>query len=407
VGKYFALTSDFKVILEKTTIGGQQLFKLLKGGDCFNPSSIGQKDILLACGTICRIEDEIKVDGLWDVEIIDCSGKIVCPGFLDQHVHITGGGGEQGPSSRIPELMLSDIALAGVTTAVGVLGVDGITRNIASLLSKARALESEGITTYIYTGSYGVPTATLTGKPVSDLALIDKVIGIGEVAIADYRSSYPTTQLLKELSSEAVIGGMLGAKAGVVHIHVGDGKAGISQLFELVEEYDFPINMFVPTHLNRNKELFEQAIKFARIGGYIDLTAGEKTGKGFSVPDALNILVNSGINMEKVTVSSDGNGSIPESGNGMGVGKVKQLFDDIRNSVINKGIAFDTVLKTVTSNVAKVLKVYPRKGALSLGSDADILILNKNNLTLHTVIAKGEILVSNGKAVKKGKYEER
>jgi beta-aspartyl-dipeptidase (metallo-type) len=387
-------------------MGGQQLFKLLKGGKCFNPLNMGQKDILLVCGAICKIEDEINVDALWDVEVINCAGKIVCPGFLDQHVHITGGGGEQGPASRIPELMLSDLVLAGITTVVGVLGVDGITRNIAGLLSKARALESEGVTTYIYTGSYGVPTATLTGKPVSDLALIDKVIGIGEVAIADYRSSYPPTQLLKELSSEAVTGGMLGAKAGIVHIHVGDGKAGISQLLELIEECDFPINMFVPTHLNRNKVLFGQAKRFARMGGYIDLTAGEKTGKGFSVPDALKTLLDDGINMDNVTVSSDGNGSMPDEGNGAGVGKVKQLFDDIRSSIVDKGIGLDIALKTVTSNVAKVLKIYPVKGSLSIGSDADILVLNEDDLTLHAVIAKGEKLVDNGKVMKKGKYEE-
>jgi len=107
------------------------VFKLLKNGHCFTPGDAGKKDILVAYGTICRMEDWIGEDNLWDVEVFDCSGKIVCPGLIDQHVHIVGGGGEEGPVSRIPEIMLGDIISAGVTTLVGVLGVDDITKKPA------------------------------------------------------------------------------------------------------------------------------------------------------------------------------------------------------------------------------------------------------------------------------------
>jgi len=381
-----------------------KLFKLLKGGKCFLPENAGKKDILIVYDRICRIEENIPENSVWEVEIIDCSGKIICPGFIDQHVHITGGGGEQGPASRIPEVMLSDLTTAGVTTAVGVLGIDGITRSVSSLLAKACSLQAEGITTYIYTGSYGVPTATLMGKPISDITLIDKVIGIGEIAIADYRSSYPTTQLLRELATEAMVGGMLGGKAGVVHMHVGDGKDGLSPLLKLLDESDFPISMFVPTHLNRNRTLFSQAIEFARKGGNVDLTAGQQTGKGYSVPDAVGMLLGSGINADKVTVSSDGNGSIPEKDGE--IGKVRQFFDDIRNWILYKGIGVDVALKLVTSNVAKILKLYPKKGVLSVGSDADVLVLNENDFTIDKVLVMGEIFVDGGKAVRRGKYEK-
>lgn len=382
------------------------MFRLLKGGQCYNPANIGKKDVLVAYDKIYRIGDDIPENLFPDIEVIDCRNKIICPGFIDQHLHITGGGGEQGPLSRIPEIMLGDIISAGVTTLVGVLGVDGVTRNITGLLAKARALQAEGITTYIYTGSYGVPTATLMGKPITDISLIDKVIGIGEIAIADYRSSYPSDQLLKELASEAMVGGMLGDKAGVMHIHVGDGKEGLSTLFKLIGGCDFPIKMFVPTHLNRNRMVFVQAMEFARRGGYIDFTAGEKTGKGYSVPDALQVLLDSGISIDNVTVSSDGNGSIQgNNGSDGGVGKVKQLFDDIKSCVLNKGISLDLALRPVTVNVAKVLKLYPRKGTLAAGSDADILVLNEGDLNISTMLIGGEVFINNGKVVRKGKYE--
>ena len=383
------------------------MFKLLKGGHCFSPEDIGIKDILIVGNKIYKMEDDIPQEGILDLEVIDCNGKIICPGFIDQHVHITGGGGEEGPDSRIPEIMLGEILNAGVTTLVGVLGMDGITRNISGLLTKARALDFEGITTFIYTGSYGVPTATLTGKAISDIALIDKVIGIGEIAIADYRSSHPSGQMLKELASEARVGGLLGGKAGVLHIHVGDGKEGLTPLFELVEKSDFPIGMFVPTHLNRNKTLFEQALEYGRLGGYMDLTAGETSERGYSVPDAMEIILKSGINSDLVSISSDGNGSMPvNSQNPSGIGLVNQLFVDIRKCIFDKKIGVETILKAVTSNVAKILKIYPLKGALSPGSDADILVLNSRDLSIHQMLILGQTCIANGSLVKKGRYEK-
>lgn len=237
------------------------MFKILKGGHCFTPDDIGIKDILVVFDKIGGINDEITIDNLGDVEIIDCRDCYICPGIIDQHVHITGGGGEQGPISRIPEVMFSQVIQAGVTTLVGVLGFDSVSRSIAGLLAKARGLEADGITTYIYTGSYGSPTETLTGRVLTDIVLLDKVIGVGEIAISDFRSFHPTLPDLRVLASEANGGGMLGGKAGILHLHVGDGKEGLEPLFRLIDESDFPIQMFVPTHINRNPKVFAQGIK--------------------------------------------------------------------------------------------------------------------------------------------------
>ncbi len=382
------------------------MFKLLKGGYCYTPFDIGQKDILVACGMICRMEEHIEASGLWDVQTYDCTGRIICPGFIDQHVHITGGGGEEGPASRIPELQISDAAAAGVTTLVGVLGVDDVTRNIAGLLAKAQALEIEGITSYIYTGSYGIPTATLTGRVITDIAYIDKVIGVGEIAISDYRSSHPTVQDLKALAYEAKVGGMVSGKAGIVHIHTGDGKQGISLLTRMQEESDFPVDMFVPTHLNRNKKIFEQAESYARMGGNVDLTAGESSEIGYSIPDALEILLKSGVSMERITLSSDGNGSRPAATGSGGVGKVAQLYEDIKSCIASRKMDIPTVLKTVTLNVAKVLKLYPKKGLLAIGSDADILVLDRDTMGIDIMFAKGEVFVQDGKILRKGRYQQ-
>lgn len=377
------------------------MFTLLKNGYCFSPDYMGKKDILIVYDKIAAIADEIPPDKYGEVEVIDCRQCLVCPGIIDQHVHITGGGGEQGPVSRIPEIMFSEIIEAGITTVVGVLGFDSITRNIAGLLAKARALEAEGLTTYIYTGSYGSPTETLTGRVLTDIVLLDKVIGVGEVAIADYRSNHPSLEDLRTLASEANAGGMLGGKAGVMHIHLGDGKEGLDSLFRLLNESDFPIEMFVPTHINRNPALFEQGMELWRRGGNIDLTAGETAG--YSIGEAFTRLWENNIDLNRVTVSSDGNGS---SDNDAGINSINQLFKDLVSCVLDKKMDFADIIRTVTINPAKVLKLYPQKGCLLPGSEADILVLKQKDLTIHRLIVKGQVAVKGRQAVIKGKFEK-
>lgn len=383
------------------------MLKLLKSAEVYAPQYLGKKDILLVQDRIGMIGDALPTEGLPLLEIFDCAGKIACPGLVDQHIHLTGGGGEEGPPSSIPEIMLGDIISAGVSAVVGVLGVDGSGRTVQGLLTKARALEFEGLNTYIYTGYYGLPAVTITGRILTDIVFIDKVLGAGEIAISDYRSSHPDLQTLKELAYEVTTGGLVGGKAGILHIHVGDGKKGLQPLIELIEDSEYPVRMFVPTHLNRNGELFEQAVAYARRGGNIDLTAGEKTGKGLSVPDAVLKLLGSGVPMDRVTVSSDANGSMKPEGEGgeTRVGSVSQLLNDIRSCILDKGAPIPAALGLVTENVARILGLFPRKGCLAPGSDADILILNSGDMTPDRLFVKGNLLVDHGAPIKKGRYE--
>lgn len=380
------------------------MFILLTGGHCFVPEDIGIKDILVCADKICLIQDKIIPDSQWKIEIIDCRDCLVCPGLIDGHVHITGGGGEQGPASRVPELAFSEIVEAGVTSLVGVLGFDSISRSISGLLAKARGLEAEGVTTFIYTGSYGSPTETLTGRPLTDIVLLDKVVGIGEIAISDYRSYHPTLPDLRNLASEAQAGGMLGDKAGILHLHVGDGREGLRPLFDLIEQSDFPTSMFVPTHINRNPQVFEQGMSLLLRGGNIDLTAGETAG--YCVPEALTRLLRLRSHLDRITVSSDGNGSFPVSDvNPTGIAAIGQLLKDLRVAVLESRLDFSAVIKTVTVNPANLLKLYPRKGCIRTGSDADLLVLRRDDLAIQTLLAKGEVTVKDQKSVKRGRFE--
>lgn len=382
---------------------------LLKNATVYSPEPLGVRDILLAVDRIVAIEEQLTVC-LPNLSVMDCSKKIAVPGFIDSHVHILGGGGEGGFRTRTYELSFSDLVRAGITTVVGCLGTDGVTRSLESLYAKAKALEEEGVSSYIYVGSYRVPPVTLTGSIIKDIVLIDKVIGVGEVAISDHRSSQPTLDELKRLAADARIGGMLSGKAGVVNVHVGDGPTMLEPLVKVVKTSEIPITQFLPTHINRNSKLLSSSIEWLSMGGFIDLT----TSIGELLEDELlpwrvfKELSEHGFESQ-ITFSSDGQGSLPrfdEKGNfvGLDVGKVSTLYEQARLAAMH-ATPLEKALLPITKNVAKILKLTD-KGTLSVGMDADIVLLDQD-LNIDTVIAKGKILMLNKEQIVKGTFEAR
>jgi beta-aspartyl-dipeptidase (metallo-type) len=390
------------------------LLTLIKNTEVYAPHYLGRKDVLLAANKIGYIKDTINLDSSSiDVKLIDGTGKLLVPGFIDAHVHLIGGGGEGGFKTRTPELNLTDATTAGVTTVVGVLGTDGTTRRIESLLAKAHALDEEGITAYIHSGSYQIPVKTLTGKIEEDLIFIEKILGVGEIAISDHRSSEPAFEELVKIAAAARNGGLITGKAGLLEIHVGDSDRKLDLLFEIAEKTDIPMHHFHPTHINRNAELFEEGIRYTEIGGYVDLTTstiphfleeGEvKCSKG------LRLMLERGVSINQITFSSDGQASLPyfnEDGDfaGLQVGRVSSLFKEVRSSVLDEGIPLESALQVITSNPARILKL-KNKGEVREEKDADLVLLDKEKLTIDTVIAKGKVMVEGGVPIIKGTFE--
>ena len=378
---------------------------LIRGGTLYAPEEEGVKDLLIVGDRIARIADEIELPEDFDIRLFDASGLLVVPGFIDLHVHLIGGGGEAGPTSRVPEITLSRITEAGITTAVGVLGTDNVSRHLETLLVKAKALCVEGITTYMYTGSYHLPSSTITGSVKRDIALINEIIGV-KIAISDHRGSQLTFTELARLASEARAGGMLSGKVGVVHVHVGDGNRGLEPLLDVVEHTEIPINQFLPTHIARTSSLLQQGIELVRKGGCIDITAPEDGSTAISI---LEDLYASKIDLGKVTFSSDGNGSKPKYNDqrglvGMSTGSVSTLIKTFRSLVEAKQTSLVDVLRLVTSNPADRLGISQHKGRIREGADADLVILDKD-LCIDKVFANGRLMVDGGKAVVKGTFE--
>lgn len=390
------------------------IFKLIEGVEVYAPEPLGRRNVLVADGVIACIEGESMDLGRLEVEVINGKGKFLVPGFIDGHVHILGGGGEGGYASRTPEIMLSGLTGAGVTTVVGCLGTDGTTRSMASLLAKARGLETEGITAFIYTGSYQVPVRTLTGSVQDDIILIDRVLGVGEIALSDHRSSQPTFDEVVRIAASARVGGMLSGKAGVVNIHIGDGHRMLTMIERIIAETEIPASHFVPTHINRNPRLIQAGIAYAKQDGgrgrYIDLTtSGIWDNRDRSSGAVLRLLLQAGVSINSISFSSDGQGSLPvfnAAGDyaGQGVGKVDTLFGEVKRAVRDYEVPLQEAIKVITSTPAAYLKL-PGKGGIRVGADADLVLLDPD-LGIDAVLARGQFMVRDHEIRRLGTFEQ-
>ena len=388
--------------------------KLIKNAVVYAPEYIGEKDVLLAGGKICKIGENLTAPHTWNVEIIDGTGMLLLPGFIDSHVHVLGGGGEGGFANRTPEAALSGLTKYGITTVVGCLGTDGYGRDIYSLVAKIKGLREQGISAYAYTGSYQVPVRTLTGSITRDIMMVEEIIGTGEIAISDHRSSQPTYEEFLRLCADTRLGGILSGKAGVINIHLGDSPRKMDMILRAIKETEIPSTQFLPTHVNRNAALFEEAVEYAKLGGTVDFTGNEDIDYWETVCDEVRVsrgikrMLEEGVSDDLFTISSDGQGSLPlfsPEGKflGMGMGKSSCLLKEVKECVEKESIPPETAIKAITSNPARVLCL-EGKGHIREGYDADLCLLTKD-FSIHTVIAMGKTMVKEGEPVVRGGFE--
>ena len=388
---------------------GKNLIKLIKNAEVFAPKYLGKKDVLVIADKIVRIEDHIDgYDNVPEVETFDFSGKKLLPGYIDIHMHITGGGGEQGPASRVPEAMLSQITSCGITTVVGLLGTDGITRSVENLVAKARALTEEGITAYCLTGAYGSPSTTITGSVEKDIMMVPPIIGT-KIAVSDHRSSNPQGPELIAVASATRRGGLLANVAGLVTMHMGSGVGKLAPLFYALDHSDIPAKNFLPTHMLRTQELMEEGVKLVRRGGYFDMTAGS-TDEDMEIgaEKMMELLSWEGMSTEHLTLSSDAFGSQPkfnEQGECIGLTycSPKYLHLTIK-SLVHRGLPLEEAIKLLTSTPAELLGKAGVKGCVAEGADADLLVLDEN-LDIDSLFAKGQTAILNKEITLKGRFE--
>jgi beta-aspartyl-dipeptidase (metallo-type) len=289
------------------------VFTLIERGEVYAPEPQGRQSLLISFDKIAQVGavDRRLAEAMdAELEVLDASGCIIVPGFMDPHEHLLGGSGEEGFSTQTPPIELSEIVGAGITTVVGVLGVDTTMKTMAGLLAQVKGLKEEGLNAHLWSGGYTVPPTTITGSIRDDIMFIDEVIGLGEIAIADTRASDPTAKDLARAVTDAHVGGMLSRKAGRTHVHVGEGNLRLALLRELLDDphYEIKVEWFYPTHIERSEALMDEAMALAKRGAFVDIDTVEQ-----DTPKWLKYYVEQDGDLDQLTLSTDASLSSPRS----------------------------------------------------------------------------------------------
>lgn len=378
------------------------MLTLIRNAQVFSPDPLGFREVLIASGRVAAIAESIDISGK-ELEVVDAEGMWLLPGLVDPLTHPCGGGGEGGFGNRTAEILPEAFIRAGVTTPVGALGTDSITRNLDVLYGHVMTLRAHGISAHMFSGSYRLPAPTLTGDIARDLVLIEPVIGVGEVAIADHRSSHLSISELRRLASDVQLGGVLSGKGGTVLMHIGDSKSGLELIEKVLRDSDLPRRLFYPTHVNRQKALLRQAIDYTSKGGYADITVSttpELLNAG-EVPalEAFHQAIDAGSPVSHLTFSSDAGGSLPHYEHGVLVGlkaaEPDSLLRLLQSSLADDRNAHHQVIQAMTRNPARALHLHG-KGRIQAGADADLLLLEPDKLKLIHVMGQGRWLMRDG-----------
>ena len=383
---------------------------LLRNADVYAPVALGLRHLLIGGGKILWMGDaEPALPDALGIDIVDLEGARLIPGFIDGHVHVSGGGGEAGYASRVPAPLLSRYTRAGVTSVVGLLGTDDLARGPAELLAHVYGLREQGLSAWGYCGGYHVPPTTLTGSVRGDIVFVEPIIGVGELAVSDHRSSQPNLDELLRIASEAHVAGLMTGKAGIVHLHLGDGARGLELVRQALDTSELPPRVFQPTHINRKKALFEEALALAKRGCHVDITAFpvEEGEDAWPADEALIRYLDSGAPPERVSISSDAGGCLPcfdEHGRvcGMDVGHSGALLDTL-NALLARGLPLQRALPAFTSNVADLLRL-AGKGRIAVGGDADLVALDGQGQARHVWLG-GVAHVQAGEVLRRGMFE--
>lgn len=388
---------------------------LIQQATVFSPTPRGKMDVLVGGGKILAMEKRIVPSGIPGItHTIDASGMILIPGFIDGHQHVTGGGGEGGFHTRVPELTVSMNFHNGVTTVIGLLGTDSLTRSIENLYAKTQAFNAEGLTAFMLTGAYWHPSPTLTGSVARDIVFLQPVIGL-KLALADSRGPHLEARDLAVLASDVQVAGLLANKAGIITIHTGVKSHTLDLIFEIIERFEIRPSLFIPTHINRKSEkLNNQALTLAEKGCVVDATChAEVSTTDTSWMNAAEFALQAKDNglLEHVSFSSDAGGSMPIWNQdrsriiGMGVGSPASLLFELNLLVNQKGVPLEQALLPLTMTPARIYQLDHRKGTVDVGKDADLLLLDPSSFTIRDVLASGEWVVQNGVVQKKGYFE--
>jgi dihydroorotase len=173
--------------------------KLLKGGRVIDPANgiDGVHDVLIDGDRIARVGRDLPVNGATVVEVP--SGFVVCPGFIDMHVHLR----EPGQEHKETVATGTAAAVAGGFTAVACMPNTSPVNDSANVTSLILAKAVEAGQARVY--PIGAVSKGSKGELLADIAELKEA---GCVAITDDGHPVATALLLRRALEYAGMFGM-------------------------------------------------------------------------------------------------------------------------------------------------------------------------------------------------------
>jgi beta-aspartyl-dipeptidase (metallo-type) len=392
---------------------------IVRCGQVLAPDALGARDLVVAGERIVAVAAPgVAFTGL-EVAALDLRGLTVAPGFIDNHVHVLGGGGGLGFASRAPELQTSQLTRAGITTVIGMLGFDATTKDMRALVAKTKAFKEDGISACALTGAtLEHPVPTLTGRIRDDIAFVEEIIGIGEISVSElgyaYDSNGPGAQYIAEAATAGLLAGRLARKRGYLCLQVPPYRgACLKPVMAMLERTGVPIAQLLPSHVNQTEAYMADALTWAARGGFVDVGANYSPDNDFSratpPAQAITRLLEAGVALAQILLSSDGNGAPPKEEQREGQPAtanympVAALHATWRRLIVEEDLSPTDALRVVTSNVADATGL-GRKGRIAPGMDADLVAFDQD-WRVHTVLARGRVMVEAGQPVVRGMFD--
>jgi N-acetylglucosamine-6-phosphate deacetylase len=373
----------------------------LVGGTLITPFRIiNNGGIVIDNGKIYEVGKSADVKIPKNCEVVDVSGKYICPGFVDLLVHGGGGHGFADEDKSSIEKVSRYFLEHGSTTVLASLYAKpekkllNDVRSLADYIdahpeSNIRGIHMEG--PYLNKELKGAMNEKYLWKP--SLESWDKLwtASKGKIKIMTIAPELPgSIEVMREAASQGVVLSIGHSTANYDEIEaaIDNGAAHVTHIFNAMKPFhhrnpgvilgsllrnELKVELIADT-LHVHPAVMELVLKLKGANGIIlvsdSIRAGGMHEGEYEFADQKVIMKNKKAYLEDGTLA----------------GSTLTLNMAVRNMVETANARITDAVRMASVNGAKVINLENRKGILAAGKDADITILDKNYQVEMTII---------------------
>lgn len=323
-----------------------------------------------------------------DAEVRDCKGKVIMPGLVDTHSHIGGVGGADGSGPIQPAVRVLDSinvrdtgfkrARAGGLTTLNVMPGSGHLlsgQTVYLKLREAGTLEEMAFITpqgvpmggiKMANGTNPMKESPFPGTRGKSAALVrEQFIRAQEYRDKVQKAGGDKDKLPpRDLGMETLVTALDGTRMVHHHTHRADD---IVTVLRLKKEFGFRVT------LHHCSEAWKVADEIAAAGVPVSLILTDSPGGKLEAaekgPATASVLVKAGV---KIVYHTDD--WITDS----------RFFFRMAAMGMRSGLGREDAIKALTINGAEILDLADRIGSLTVGKDADVIVLSGDPFSVYT-----------------------